>query len=465
MPSRNEGKVFSSWAKSYGEITYLNIFGQPIVILSALGPATDLLEKRSSIYSDRPHLVMAGDLVGFDQGMPFAPYDERFRGMRKILRPELTKSGLEPYWNLHEQESRTLVRKTLRSPEELLSLIRHYSGSIILKVTYGYQTQPTADPWLELAEQVMNVFSKAATPGTWLCDLIPLLKHIPRWFPGSGFRHEADGWRELHERVVSEPYEWSKRNQNEAAIVKPNLLSTIFAQNTNGTGASPMDEALLMRAAGSLFGGGSDTTVAAISTFFLAMALFPNVQAKAQDELDRVVGRGRLPHVADRASLPYVDAIMTECLRWRPVAPMGLPHRLIKDDEYKGYHIPKNSLIMVNSRHIMHDPGTFADPETFRPERFLNDPQARDIVHRCSFGFGRRACPGQLFAEGSMFVAIASVLSACKLSNPIDEHGQPVEQDVEHKPGTISHPKAFTCTILSRHEAVEDLLQDNSSKI
>ena len=53
------------------------------------------------------------------------------------------------------------------------------------------------------------------------------------------------------------------------------------------------------------------------------MALYPDVQSKAQAELDTVVGTGRLPEFEDRQSLPYIEAIMMETLRWRPAVPLG----------------------------------------------------------------------------------------------------------------------------------------------
>jgi cytochrome P450 len=70
--------------------------------------------------------------------------------------------------------------------------------------------------------------------------------------------------------------------------------------------------------------GGSDTTVAAVIAFFLAMLVYPDVQARAQAEIDRVVGKERLPELSDESSLPYVQAVVNECYRWLPVLPMGL---------------------------------------------------------------------------------------------------------------------------------------------
>lgn len=71
------------------------------------------------------------------------------------------------------------------------------------------------------------------------------------------------------------------------------------------------------------------------------MALHPAVQEKAQAEIDRVVGRDRLPEAGDRESLPYLEAVYREVMRWRPALPLALPHCVVQDDNYQGYVIPK----------------------------------------------------------------------------------------------------------------------------
>jgi cytochrome P450 len=83
------------------------------------------------------------------------------------------------------------------------------------------------------------------------------------------------------------------------------------------------NEQVIKDLAGSLYLAGSDTTVSAVMSFFLAMIIYPDVQSRAQAELDAVVGRERLPEFDDKKHLPYVNAVMSECLRWLPVAPMG----------------------------------------------------------------------------------------------------------------------------------------------
>jgi cytochrome P450 len=143
------------------------------------------------------------------------------------------------------------------------------------------------------------------------------------------------------------------------------------------------------------------------------MVLHPEVQQKAQEEIDRTVGGNRLPSFADRTSLPYISWIVWECLRWNPVAPMGLPHFSTEEDEYKGYRIPKGSTVWANTwygtrtsylfswcridaadRAILHDEHTYPEPLRFNPERFENLERNKlagiNEEPTAAFGFGRR---------------------------------------------------------------------------
>jgi hypothetical protein len=144
---------------------------------------------------------------------------------------------------------------------------------------------------------------------------------------------------------------------------EPSYLANLF--KVEGYPVSGSEEELVAKwTAASLYTGGADTvglssgwhavpadelqTVCSIENFFLAMTTYPEVQRKAQDEIDRVLGADRLPKVADRTSLPYIDAVVKEVLRWHPIAPMGIPHMSVGDDICEGYFIPKGSLVMPN---------------------------------------------------------------------------------------------------------------------
>lgn len=82
-------------------------------------------------------------------------------------------------------------------------------------------------------------------------------------------------------------------------------------------------------------------------TFFLVMVRYPEVQKRLQSEIDSVVGAHRLCGMDDRDSLPYVECVIKELLRFSAVAPL-VPHSVEEDDIYDGYRIPKGAWIMAN---------------------------------------------------------------------------------------------------------------------
>ena len=103
------------------------------------------------------------------------------------------------------------------------------------------------------------------------------------------------------------------------------------------------------------------------------MLAYPETQARAQAELDAVVGRARPPTFADYPLLPYTRAMVKELLRWRTVAPMALPHRVMEDDWYEGMFIPKGTICIPNIWHMNHDPEIYGeDADHFDPARHLD---------------------------------------------------------------------------------------------
>ena len=123
------------------------------------------------------------------------------------------------------------------------------------------------------------------------------------------------------------------------------------------------------------------------------MVLNPEVMKKAQEELDRVVGRGHLPDFSDRENLPYINAVVKELLRWSPPAPISIPNRTMQDDVYRGYFIPTGATVIQNVWAICRDPNIYPDPEAFNPDRFLKDGKIDPLVFSPEdrvFGAGRR---------------------------------------------------------------------------
>ncbi|KAJ5683546.1 O-methylsterigmatocystin oxidoreductase [Penicillium macrosclerotiorum] len=443
----------------YGPISSVNVMGQTIIIINDTDIAKDLLNKRSAIYSSRPHMVFASEMVGWENGLAFQGYTEKFRAYRKAVQPSFgSEAAVSQFNTLQEVEVHRFLLRVLRDPTNLAQHIQTEAGAVILNIAYGYTIEPfERDHLVHITNVVLDQFAKAATPGAWMVDIIPALKYLPSWFPGAGFKQTAKEWREQLKGIADRPYAFVKE-QMKNGTHKPSYLSKIF--DTSGyPQAGSEKETIAKWTAASLYTGGADTTVSSMECFFLAMALFPDIQRKAQKEIDDVLGPGRLPKMADRAKLPYIDAVVKEVLRWHPVAPMAIPHLSTEDDTYGKYFIPKGSLILANVWAMTHDPEIYHDPMTFKPERFLNidgrDPEMDP--HSIAFGFGRRVCPGRFLADNTVYLSVAQSLAVFNISNATQK-GIKIMDSPIFEPGVISHPAPFTCDIEVRGPIQEALI-------
>jgi hypothetical protein len=209
---------------------------------------------------------------------------------------------------------------------------------------------------------------------------------------------------------------------------------------------------------------GAESTSASLNTCMLYLSGYPEVQRRAQEELDGVVGSSRSPGFSDMDHLPYIRAIVKETLRIRPLTTMGIPHYTTADVKYKGYTIPKDSVVSIQQYPIHYDPSLFPDPETFKPERYLNHPHRAGVYaasadpydrDHWNFGAGRRICPGMHLAENSLFITVAKILWAFNVVAP-------GKVDLSHdafEPGSLSVPRPFSVKFVSRSQGIEDVLK------
>ncbi|KAL5501294.1 hypothetical protein ACEPAH_8554 [Sanghuangporus vaninii] len=439
----------------YGPISSITVLGQTMIILNDSRHAFEIMEKRSALHSSRPRMIFGGEMVGWDNFLSSQAYSDRFRAYRKSVHGLLgSKWAVARFYPLQNVEVRRFLLRVLNKPEDLLHHIRTEAGAIILKIAYGYTIEPLkSDPLVDLADEALIQFSLSTSPGAWLVDVMPFLRYLPDWVPGTGFKRTAARWRKTVTELIEKPYEFVKQQMTKGTN-EASYLSKLLEKGN----LSPEEDFVAKMTAASLYSGGADTTVSTMACFFLAMSLFPEVQRKAQEEIDRVIGSDRLPTFEDRENLPYIDAVVKEALRWHPVAPMGVPHMTTEDDIYEGYFIPKGALIMPNIWGFTHDPTVFHDPMTFKPERFLGvDGRAPEPdTHTLSFGFGRRICPGRELADSSVYLSIAQALAVFNIGK-IVENGKVIEPIVQFQPGIISHPVPYKISIKPRsakHEAL-----------
>ncbi|TFK50520.1 cytochrome P450 [Heliocybe sulcata] len=467
IPLKQMWLAATGWAKQYGDVVYVHVFGVALVFLNTTDAAFDLMEKRGAIYSDKPRLVMTGELCGCESMVAFTRYGDKMRRYRRLFQRAFGPASIKTYFPLLEMESAPFLRRLITTPTRYNEHIRRYAGSLVLNVVYGYQVTSNNDPNLGLAEECVDLLANriASGGGIWPVDVMPFLQYMPDWMPGSGFLRNARIWKAKMQEFVDKPYEYVKDQMAKGTAV-PSFCSTLLEQD--GKSVDEQAENDIKWAANSMYSAAGDTTIAAISHFILAMVQHPEVLLKAQQEIDTVIGRDRLPSCNDRPNLPYVEAILHECLRWGVPVPLGLPHRLMEDDVYRDMYIPQGALVFANIWAMLRDEKLYPNPDAFYPERFLE--KVDEVTERKRdprnyvFGFGRRRCPGNHLADASTWLLIACMCATLDISKAVDDHGNVIEPDVKFENSVFRGPSPFVCDIRPRSEQALRLISQDATE-
>ncbi|KAI0319836.1 cytochrome P450 [Amylostereum chailletii] len=470
-----------NWSRELGDdVISLNVLGNTIIVLNSAQAVSDIFDKRGNKYSDRPDLPMIVDLMGWDWTFALMRYGTRWREHRRVFHSHFNHSVSE-HQHLQLGIAQELLALLTRSPDKFVEHLRHYTAHIIMKRVYGHTVKDNTDRYVRLVEAASASTSEAALPGAFLVDLFPSLKYVPEWMPGAGFKTKAREWRKLSQDMINAPYDMVKAKFMRGNA-EPCFVSTCLEQNNASEAAGKgeiLTEELIKDTAAVAYAAGADTSVSTLTTFMLAMTLYPEAQKRAQAEIDAHLGSfERLPTFADKDALPYVAALVKEVLRWIPVLPLAVPHRAMEDDQYKCYHIPKDATVMGNTWAILHNEEVFPEPERFKPDRFIKDHRLPDPADSGVFGFGRRcglsfasscvwglmlslysACAGKSMALDTIWIAIASVLTVFDINKAKDAYGQEITPEVRLNPGTISYPAPFKCSIEPRSKAALALIQ------
>ncbi|GJE96468.1 cytochrome P450 [Phanerochaete sordida] len=457
FPASYSWLKFAEWARQYdSDIIHFDIFGIHFFVLNSADVVKEIFENRSQNYSDRVAAMMA-QLTGWDRNWGIAPYGDGWRLRRRLFHQHFRPQAVTAMHGEIKKGACALVQMLLDDPRDFARTVRNVSGAVTLNILYAMDFDPHDDARMEAVDKALHSFMALIQP--YLVNFIHPLRHIPSWFPGAGWKRQAAVWKKEVDALFEKPY-YEIKAAAQAGTAKPCFATSLLSDNWDKLDDPEMNE-VLISVLGTAYAN-SDTTIFTMRGFVRAMVLYPDVQRKAQEELDRVVGRDRLPDISDRDSLPYLAAVLKEVQRWRPIAPIAAPHMSSADDVYNGYFIPKGSIVIGNTWALLHDPTRYPDPDTFNPSRFLRADGTPDPAvppPEEIWGYGRRACPGRYFAADAVWSYAAHVLAACTLAKPRDASGKEVEPTEEHEAATFLIPKHFEVSVMPRFDGAEKLVQ------
>ncbi|KAE9405311.1 cytochrome P450 [Gymnopus androsaceus JB14] len=352
---------------------YLEVLGRKMVILDTLEAANDLLEKRSSIYSCLPNFVIF-NMMGWECNLVILQYGKRFLLHRKLLQNYFGHQESMSFKPISYEESIVMVKRLMDNPTDYDKIIERYMTCIVAKIAYGYSITDDNDHLSVLAYKVGEMVHNSGPPASTPVDFFPLLAHFPSWFPGTYYAEYARKWKSLIQEFIDYPFNFTTIKLSEGKA-QPSFVSKHISDMEAQDIANQEDYIEdIKNAAAVLYGAGVDTTWGTIVVFLIAMVLHPEYQAKAQAEIDAVCGNDRLPNFEDHESLPYIEYIMREVMRWRPVVPMGIPHRSLQDDVYNGMFIRKRGeklSALAAGCTSLHNPKKPESPQPRKSTRFF----------------------------------------------------------------------------------------------
>ncbi|TCD70018.1 hypothetical protein EIP91_005269 [Steccherinum ochraceum] len=469
MPTVKPWLTYREWSQKYGDVVFLDLPAQPTILVGSAKVVFDLLEKRSEIYSDRRMPIML-EMMSWAFNFAFMGYGPVWRAHRRSFHEYFNPNIVHKYHDVQLDEARAFLHRLLVDPENGRQHIRQMVIATIVRIVYGMKIKDLHDDYIRLAHKGVEGLVLAVVPGAYWVEYLPMLRHIPSWVPGTSGRKLAEAYRPIVEDMRNQPFE-----NVQAALAKGEAVPCVTAsmireiQDENLDAAALEERIELAKNVTALaYSGAADTTTCAAEVFMLAMGMYPDVQKKAQDELDRVVGPHRLPEFSDLESLVYIRAVAMETMRWSPVNPFSVPHTLMAEDEYNGYRMPKGSTILVNAWSILHNTEDYPDPSTFNPDRFIKDgkinPDVRDPT-TITFGFGRRICPGRFLSNASLAIYIASTLHVFNIAPGFDKAGYRVRLTTEVNTGLVASPVALPREFTPRSPAAVRLIQQARSEI
>uniref|UniRef100_A0A7I4FFA2 Uncharacterized protein n=1 Tax=Physcomitrium patens TaxID=3218 RepID=A0A7I4FFA2_PHYPA len=429
-------KCFMEWAQTYGSV--LSVWMGPTlnVVVSSADAAKEMLKERDHALSSRPLTRAAARFSRNGQDLIWADYGPHYVKVRKVCTLELfTFKRLESLKPVREDEVGAMVAALFKdcADSRPLNLKKYVSAMAFNNITRIVFGKRFVDDKGNIDNQGVE-FKEIVSQGMKLGASLKMSEHIPylRWmFP-------------LQEE------EFAKHGARRDNLTKAIMQEHRLQSQKNGPGHHFVDALLSMQKQYDLsettiigllwdmITAGMDTTAISVEWAIAELVRNPDVQVKAQQELDQVVGQDRVVTEADFSQLPYLQAVAKEALRLHPPTPLMLPHKATETVKIGGYDVPKGTVVHCNVYAISRDPTVWEEPLRFRPERFLEeDIDIKGHDYRLlPFGAGRRVCPGAQLGLNMVQLMLARLLHHFSWAPPPGV--TPAAIDMTERPGVVT---------------------------
>ncbi|XP_029110494.1 cytochrome P450 2J2-like [Scleropages formosus] len=433
----------TEFAKRYGNIYSIRI-GQRIVVLNGLQLVKEALVEHGENFAVRPTVPLSEDIM-LNKGL-FGSNGYQWKQQRRFALSTLRNFGLgkrslESQIQVECRFLNDVIDKSQGQPFEPISVVNNAVANIISCLVFGDRFD-YSDSYFQTLLKLINellyleggIWAQLYNMFPWLMRRVPgphkkIFSHlgILTDFVKLKIKEHKEDWdastpRDYIDSFLSEMEKW--KDDAEAGFNEDNLCFCTL----------------------DLFTAGTETTSTTLNWALLYMIKYPEIQEKVQAEIDQVLGSSRLATMADRANMPYTDAVIHEIQRMGNIVPLNLVRLTTKDTTLRGYTIPKGTMVMATLHSVLFDETEWETPFTFNPGHFLDAEgkfRRRDAF--LPFSAGKRVCLGEQLARMELFLFFTSLLQRFTFSPPPG-----VEPTLESKVGVTHSPKPYKLCAVPR---------------
>ncbi|KAG9454529.1 hypothetical protein H6P81_007433 [Aristolochia fimbriata] len=428
---------FARLSRQYGPIISLKLGQKLFVVVSSPSLAKELLKDQDTTFANRDVPPASLALLSGVHGMGWAPYGAQWRMLRRVCMGEmLNTSKLDLSFHVRRRAVQGMVAEVHGAAGTPIDV-----GKVMFGVMYevitgllwgasvaGEEKTRVGEEFRKVVEYLTSIFCKPD-----VSDFYPILAPFDL---GGVFRDTQKGGVKL-DRILDSLFDQSQLNGGDAPQGNRDLLQILVQIQKSGDPKTPLTRDHIKSLLMDLILAGNDTTWTTMEWAMTEAVRNPEMTRRAQEEVDRVVGKSKAVEETHLWDLHYVNAFVKEVLRLHPVVPLMLPRTPSESTPLGGYTVPKGCRLLVNMWALQRDPAAWESPEEFRPERFLTAAgRKREFTgndfHYFPFGSGRRICPGMALAERMLMYVIASLLHSFDWTLP-----QGREVDVSEKFGIV----------------------------
>ncbi|KAG7470741.1 hypothetical protein MATL_G00116910 [Megalops atlanticus] len=407
-------KSYLELSKKYGSVFTVWLGSKPVVVLSGYQTLKDALVNQGEEFGGRANYPV---LMEVTKGYGLlASNGDRLKDLRRFALMTLKNFGMgrRTIEERVQEEAKCLVKAFTEQKDSAFNpshLLSNAVSNVICSIVFGERFEYDDKEFKFLLTGINSYFLFLSGSTGQMYNMFPkVLKYLP------GCHHKTfEHLRQMKEYFRRE----AEKRQVNLDPNSPKDFIEAFLIRMMEHADKPSTEFHydnLVASIWNLFSAGTETTSSTLRQALLLMMKYPHIQERVQKEIDEVVGSERCPCLQDRQHMPYTDAVIHEIQRYMDIAPTAVPHKMMRNTEFKSYYIPEGTMVIPLLSSALLDPKFWKNPKAFDPENFLDEKGCfRKNDAFLAFGLGKRVCVGEAMARTELFLFFTTILQRLTL--------------------------------------------------